>query len=456
MRALTVLLGTFAVLSSIAGCGDEPMQPASEGMTVLTGDGQRGTPGALLRDSISIVVTDPRGRPVAGVPVSFGATGSGAAIPAVDTTDTDGVARTTWRLSLAEGEQALTATAPGRDPATVRATGKAFHAVALGVGGNESACAIDADGRAWCWANQPDTPPAGPTLVAGDLSFTALSGGYGYMCGLTTDGSAYCWHPLSDAPALVAGMPPLVSIDADQTGETGLDVCGLTAAGALYCRGATLDADGQIVRNTSPTEIAPGFQFKEVTYTSNQICGLDLTGVGYCWGNNRLVTGTGALGIGPGGDDYYATPQPVAGGLQFTNITNGGFGTCGHSSDGNVYCWGDINAGIFPEPNLRFPTVPTITTVPKLETTRITYIRGYGRTAGGRIYWWGKVPLEATGPWADGAEPLPDGSADGVIFTEIDGTQAPCGLSSTGGVYCWRFPNWPQVEWRLEAVPAPE
>lgn len=443
------------MLGGLAGCGDKPTQPPATGMAVLTGDGQTGTPGTRLTDSIMVAVTDPEGRPAAGVPVSFAATGSGTAVPAVDTTDATGTARTTWRLSLAEGDQTLTATAPGRDPVTAHATAKAFHAVALGIGGGISACAVDADGKAWCWANQPDTPPTAPALVSSSLSFTALSGGYGYMCGLTSDGSAYCWHPLSDAPKLVAGMPPLVSIDADQTAETNLDVCGLTADGALYCRGATLDASGHIVQNSAPAEVAAGFQFKQLTYTSNQLCGLDAAGAAYCWGNNRLATGTGALGIGSGGDEYYTTPQLVAGGLHFTSISNGSYGTCARSSNGNVYCWGDINAGIFPEPNLRFPTEPTVTTIPKLAATRITYIRGYGRTADGRIYWWGKVPLNATGPYANGAEQLPDGSPDGVTFAEIDGTQAPCALSSTGAVYCWRFPNWPEVEWQLEAVPAP-
>ena len=64
-------------------------------------------------------------------------------------------------------------------------------------------------------------------------------------------------------------------------------------------------------------------------------CGVTTSGNAYCWGDNS----SGQLGDGT--SSGRVSPAPVAGGLRFAVVSAGGDHTCGATPSGGVYCWGD-------------------------------------------------------------------------------------------------------------------
>lgn len=65
----------------------------------------------------------------------------------------------------------------------------------------------------------------------------------------------------------------------------------------------------------------------------HHVCALDGAGKAYCWGYSNY----GQLGIGHTG--FVSEPIAVSGGLTFTSIAAGTFGSCGTTADG-MFCWG--------------------------------------------------------------------------------------------------------------------
>ena len=68
-------------------------------------------------------------------------------------------------------------------------------------------------------------------------------------------------------------------------------------------------------------------------------CGLTSAGVAYCWGENER---------GSVGDSSYVdrtTPTLVAGGLTFATLDSGFRHTCARATGGALYCWGSGRTG---------------------------------------------------------------------------------------------------------------
>lgn len=100
---------------------------AADSLIVVSGDGQQGTVGQPLGDSVVVKVVDAFGNGVSGWNVAFAANDAGAsASPTAVNTDAAGLAATEWTLGAAPGGQTLTVTAQALtkgSPATVNATG---------------------------------------------------------------------------------------------------------------------------------------------------------------------------------------------------------------------------------------------------------------------------------------------------------------------------------------------
>src|SRR6185312_5219067 len=120
----------FSLLSILAiiSCGGSDLTLPNEGqpakLTVVRGDGQNGTVGQPLPDSLVIRVTDRFDNPVAGAEVTWSADNGGSVAPATSTTDADGRAATTRILGADPGTFPTRATVTGfsGDPAVFVAT----------------------------------------------------------------------------------------------------------------------------------------------------------------------------------------------------------------------------------------------------------------------------------------------------------------------------------------------
>ena len=101
------------------------------------------------------------------------------------------------------------------------------------------------------------------------------------------------------------------------------------------------------------TNVVAG-SFASVSAGSNATCGVTTSGSGYCWGNN----GFGQLGNGSTSNS--TAPVRIAGGLSFSSVSSGslqGF-ACGLTSAGAAYCWGYNDYGQLGRGNLTNSSSP--------------------------------------------------------------------------------------------------
>ncbi len=125
--------GSNALTATAAGLTGSPVTFSATGTVGLAttiaanvGDDQSAPAGMAVSIAPSVIVTDTYGNPVAGVSITFAASGDGTATPAEVTTDVSGIAAVdSWTLDSTPGSNTLTATSDGLDgsPATFTATG---------------------------------------------------------------------------------------------------------------------------------------------------------------------------------------------------------------------------------------------------------------------------------------------------------------------------------------------
>ncbi len=171
------------------------------------------------------------------------------------------------------------------DPVTVSGN-EAFRSLTAGSG---HACALTAEGRAYCWGDNrlgqrgdgSTNVAIEPTEVVGNLVFVHVTGGDRHTCGLTTDGEAYCWGYNGD-------------------GALGTD--------------ASFDSCNGMLCSTRPVLVRGGLEFQVVDASSgpggSHTCGVTRSGLAFCWGLNDA----GQLGAGYRGGISFA-PLLVAGQL---------------------------------------------------------------------------------------------------------------------------------------------
>ena len=244
--------------------------------------------------------------------------------------------------------------------------GKTFTSV---YAGGFHACALDAEGQAFCWGwhglGQLAVGPyegagahrSAPTPAADSIRFLSLGLGALHTCGIGTDSITYCWG-LNDKSQL--GIDSILSPDRCGGGSVcstrpiALDsafrftavtagrahTCGLTRSGVAYCWG-----------NRSPTPTAvTGPAFVRITAGTHYTCGLTAAGVAYCWGENDY----GQLGDGTRLIDR-PDPVAVATAVKFVRLDAGFDHTCGVAADGWAYCWGSNLKGQIGDGTMQAP-----------------------------------------------------------------------------------------------------
>ena len=322
-----------------------------------------------------------------------------------------------------------------------------------------------------------------PQPVGGSIAFASLSVGGIHACGLTAGGAAYCWgadlygglgagapgpdicfgsdvgqFACGSAPLAVAGGLTFSSLSAGW-GPT----CAVTANGAAYCWGDNLDgalgvgADTGSVQSCSvgpcshaPLAVAGGLAFTTLGAGNFHACGLTSSGAAYCWGDNS----TGELGIGvnaaPGTctrGPCSRTPVAVAGGLRFTTLNVGTQHSCARATDATWYCWGLNNYGQLgtgatgPETCAAAPCSSTPVAVSVgINLTAVVAGRRHscGVTSAGAAYCWGE---NVSGQLGDGTTTnslTPVAVAGGHTFATLSPfLDHTCGLTTGGAAYCW-------------------
>jgi len=314
--------------------------------------------------------------------------------------------------------------------------------------------------------NSVATRRTSPVAVAGGLAFTAVAAGDFHTCGLTTNGAAYCWGlndrgQLGDgtttnrlAPTPVSGGLTFASISASGKAQLGSHTCALTTTGAAYCWGynnAGQLGDGTTTQRTAPVPVAGALTFAAVTTGGFHSCGVTASNVAYCWGLND----SGQLGDGT--QTQRTMPVSVAGGLSFTNVNGGGNYTCGVIAGGAGYCWGA---------NFLYGQLGDGTTTMRTSPVAVTGGHTFGTVSAGGLHTCGLTSSGAAYCWGDnGRGELGDGTttvrmspglvSGGLTFGQVSAGSAgaggvgngahACGLTTNGAAYCWGRNDYGQL-----------
>ena len=169
------------------------------------------------------------------------------------------------------------------------------------------------------------------------------------MCAVASDGAGYCWGSdelgqLGNGPALTGDQasPSPVATPAGVTWASisvglGDHACGVTTTGAAYCWGSDFSGklgNGSLVTAAqdapSPVDTPAGVLWQTVSAGLHHTCGLTTAGAIYCWGN---VTGT-----------VMQSPVVVPGG-PWATVAAGGNVVCAVTTAGAGYCWGSDSDG---------------------------------------------------------------------------------------------------------------
>ncbi len=343
------------------------------------------------------------------------------------------------------------------------------HAFASLTVGAAFTCGVTSTGAAACWGfggtgqlgNGNAKSTAVPTQVAGGLQFLELSAGYGSTCGVATTGAAYCWGANQAGqlgngtklgfatPVAVNEFGPLKAALANRRAALGIlghaarisagafHSCVVTADHSAYCWGS--NESGQLgngmVGDTSavPVAVVGGHQFAMVSAGSNTTCGVTTVGVAFCWGSNFQ----GALG---NGTKRQNVPEPVAvaGGLTFTTVSVGNGNSCGVTTGGAAFCWGDNYYGQLGDGTGRASPVPVVVSG-GIHFQEVSVGSGYtcGVATTGVAYCWGD---NSRGSLRDSSHRhiVPVAITGDEHFVSIStGGEFACGRILSGIVYCW-------------------
>ena len=261
------------------------------------------------------------------------------------------------------GQLGIGNTISATSPVEVRG-GRTYKQIAIG---GEHACAIAQNDAAFCWGanergeigngtggtNRPDVLE--PVAVAGGRTFVRIAVGFMWSCALDTEGRAWCWGTngdgqLGDGTTTIRNAPVAVQQPAGvrftSIASSGSHSCALDAQEArAYCWGSNAFGqlgDGSTISRLTPTPVAGSLRFVSLAVGGPHSCGITEAGDATCWGSNA----SGQLG------DDTLTPRITAGALvvgnrKWTQLVAGQFHTCGMEAvTARTFCWGSAASGI--------------------------------------------------------------------------------------------------------------
>lgn len=442
---LSWLSAALIALPLATGCSTDATSPPAVGsMVIVSGDGQVGTPGLPLPDTLVAQVLSNIGNPLPHTSVRWTVTyGGGSLTYASDTSDAAGKVRAILALGPVPGAALVVAAVGDLPGVTFTGTARGLQATVLTVGTDE-VCAVDMRSRTWCWGDPSIRGDSGrwytdrvhfswiPTQVAGGHIFVELAAGLFHACGLDATGAVWCWgyneqaalgngttvDEVASYPMKVPNAPAFAHIFSGDGSTT----CALTADGTAWCWGANyygqVGSGSNINPIADPQQVAGGLKFTSLSPTYDHTCGIAVGGAAYCWGNNAggvLLGDSGASG--PSSN----IPVAVAGGHLFRTLYATDAFSCGTTSDAGPVCWGNWWAGA---PGGIPRSAPFLAPLTEYRPTGWNGL-AFGILGNQAIYI--RSPTSFTDDFGD---PTPLHGLSAGFWTA-------CGLAQDATVYCW-------------------
>jgi alpha-tubulin suppressor-like RCC1 family protein len=230
---------------------------------------------------------------------------------------------------------------------------------------------------------------------------------------------------------------------------TSSDVGVATVNGSSGLVTAVASGDATI---TATTEAISGdaaltvrLSFAAVSGGQDHSCGVTTAGVAYCWGDNTFHQ----LGDGTTSPAPRTTPVAVAGGLTFGMVSTGAVHSCGVTIGGAAHCWGYNGQGRLGDGTTSRRSSP-VAVVGGLTFGMLSTGGGHtcGITTEGAAYCWGD---NRQGQLGDGTTSViwrtsPVAVVGGLTFATVSaGGNHTCGVTTEGAAYCWGYNNEGQL-----------
>jgi alpha-tubulin suppressor-like RCC1 family protein len=228
------------------------------------------------------------------------------------------------------------------------------------------------------------------------------------------------------------------------TGASGLvterHACALRGTDA-YCWGA--DGSGELGYTTgtgfgtTPGLVGGGHHWLAVSAGWTSTCGVTTTGTLFCWGDNSL----GQLGVV--GPDTSA-PQQVGVANTWTGVSVGYSAACATRGDGTLWCWGINARGQLGTGDRTDATTP-VQVGTATDWTQVAVGSGYvcGLRGAGSLWCWGP---SSNGELGNGVT-LNDSTTDVLSPTQVGtattwtdvatGSGTTCATNQAGQLWCW-------------------
>jgi alpha-tubulin suppressor-like RCC1 family protein len=336
---------------------------------------------------------------------------------------------------------AATADAQARRARTPRPAAPSKTWTAVSAGSNHT-CALDTDGRAFCWGENAwhrlgiadSVNIRRPIAVETPQRFRSISAGTLETCALTAEGGAVCWG------GLYPGTPPRTAAGNLRFQALNLrsNSCAVSHDGIGWCWGSNGvgqlgNGDPNNQNATSPQRVADDLRWTDIRPTSGFACGLTSRGAAYCWGRNS----DGQLGTGT--QQGSNVPVPVAGGLTFQSIAVGAEHACALTAEGAAWCWGDgQSGGIGNGRSTREPTPQRVSGDVAFRQVTAGYAFTCGLATDGRAWCWGFNRNGNLGTGNRRGTQVPQPVTGRLTFASLSaGNTHVCGITTNGGLYCW-------------------
>lgn len=228
--------------------------------------------------------------------------------------------------------------------------------------------------------------------------------------------------------------------------------CGVTSDGSGYCWGGNTiggalgdgtydsgpeetdlnhDAD-----RDRPTAVDTSVKFQLINAGFFHTCGLSTAGKAYCWGN----TSSGRLGNGESGQGKRPTPVAVDGNYTFVDIQPGANHTCALDDRERVYCWGynvDGQAGQGEGSAVIF-SAPQRVSSHSFDALAVGANHTCARRTSGEVLCWGEGSEGQIGNGStdDQFSPTPISTSQ-EFSTLAAGFDHTCALTAAGETFCW-------------------
>ena len=316
---LAACAGALILMSCGGGGGDSTSPgPTATSVAISAGDSQVAPVSTVLNDSLSVLVLDNNAHPIAGVTVTWAATGGGSVSPATSLTGATGIARTARTLGATAGVAGATATVSGLPAVHFISVGQVQGAVTIASHVSTAltdtvlGTLVDPEPRpSVIVKDQNGIPVAGVTVL-----WTSGGGGSVTTASVPTDGNGVSTVGYTFGATAGAGYQAHATVAGLQGSPVDL---ALTATAGAPVAVAKSSGDGQLLNRGTSTPLvvlvtdSHGNPVSGVTIDWAATGGGSVTPSSNSTGANGKATATRTLGAASGIDSTTASAPGIAG-----------------------------------------------------------------------------------------------------------------------------------------------